>query len=143
MDLLHMETVLGGETVLDRRIRNPLDLIELSEQGISKDALIHLMEFFQLSMAQMSELLPMSLRTIQRKPLGGRFDWAVSEKILLLAQVAAKGSEVFGDGKRFVEWLKLPHIAFASKTPLELLKSGFGAMMVLDELGRIEHGVFS
>jgi len=36
-----------------------------------------------------------------------------------------------------------PNKALNNKTPMSLLNSKFGTNMVLDELGRIEHGVFS
>jgi putative toxin-antitoxin system antitoxin component (TIGR02293 family) len=62
---------------------------------------------------------------------------------LLIAEVAARGSEVFEDKEKFIGWLNMPSVAFAQKTPLSLLNSKFGVDMVLDELGRIEHGVFS
>lgn len=35
------------------------------------------------------------------------------------------------------------NMALDKKTPMSLLNSKFGVDMVLDELGRIEHGVFS
>jgi putative toxin-antitoxin system antitoxin component (TIGR02293 family) len=36
-----------------------------------------------------------------------------------------------------------PNKALDKKTPMSLLNSKFGVDMVLDEIGRIEHGVFS
>jgi uncharacterized protein (DUF2384 family) len=39
--------------------------------------------------------------------------------------------------------MQQPNVAFGNKTPLSLISSRFGTQMVLDELGRIEHGVLS
>jgi putative toxin-antitoxin system antitoxin component (TIGR02293 family) len=50
---------------------------------------------------------------------------------------------VFGDKDRFLAWANQPSKALAGKKPLELLGSRFGIDLVLDELGRMEHGVVS
>ncbi len=143
MEASSIAGILGGESVLHRQIRNPLDLFELSSEGVSKDALSHLAKFLRFTMSQMAELLPVSARTIQRKAPHDLLDRAVSDRILLIAEVAARGIEAFEDEAKFRAWLKLPHAVFGHMAPLELLKSSFGARMVLDELARIEHGVFS
>jgi putative toxin-antitoxin system antitoxin component (TIGR02293 family) len=137
------EAVLGGKKILQRSIRGKMDLIELSNTGVTKEALLRLAKYCSFSIHQLSEVLPVTERTIQRYALKKHFNRAVSEHILQLAEVAARGTEVFGDRERFLEWMKAPSAAFADKKPLSLLNSKFGAEMVLDELGRIEHGVFS
>ncbi len=67
----------------------------------------------------------------------------LSEQILQIAEVTAKGSKVFEGRERFLAWLNHPNKALNNKTPMSLLNSKFGTDMVLNELGRIEHGVFS
>ncbi len=143
MELSGITEILGGQKVLRKRIENPLDLIELSNEGVTKDALSHLAKKLHLSMSQMAELLPVAKRTIERKVPGEPFKAHIAERIILIAQVAVKGIKVFEDEENFRAWLNLPHTAFAKKTPIDLLASSFGAAMVLDELGRIEYGVFS
>jgi len=44
---------------------------------------------------------------------------------------------------KFLSWMNHPNKALGNRTPLSLLSSRFGAEAVLDELGRIEYGVFS
>lgn len=143
MELSNISKVLGGQRVLHKRMQNRLDLIELSNKGITKDALSHLAKYLCFSTSQMAELLPVTERTIQRYASKKHFSRVVSEQILQIAEVAAKGSEVFGNKKKFLLWMDHPNIAFVNKTPMSLLSSRFGTVMVLDELGRIEHGVFS
>jgi len=67
----------------------------------------------------------------------------LSEQNQQIAEVIAKGSKVFGGRDRFLAWMNHPNKALNNKTPMSLLNSKFGTNMVLDELGRIEHGVFS
>lgn len=135
--------VLGGQKVLGRKVRNQLDLIDLSKRGISKRSLAHLAEFMCFSMRQMAELLPVTDRTIQRYSPEDHFNPTVSEHILQIAEVAARGSDVFGDMNRFLSWMNHPNKALGDRIPNSLLSSRFGLEMVLDELGRIEHGVFA
>ena len=143
MELSAVEKVLGGKKVLRKSIQNRMDLIELSNLGVTKDALTHLAKYFSFSVNQMAQLLPVTERTIKRYTPGKPFNRNVSEQILQIAEVAAKGTEVFEGRDKFLAWMNHPNKALASKTPMSLLISKFGTDMVLDELGRIEHGVFS
>lgn len=143
MKLSAVEKVLGGKKVLRKSIQSRMDLVELSNQGVTKDALTHLAKYFSFSVNQMAQLLPVTERTIKRYTPGKSFNRNVSEQILQIAEVAAKGSEVFEGRDKFLAWMNHPNTALNSKTPISLLVSKFGTDMVLDELGRIEHGVFS
>jgi len=135
--------VLGGEKVVRRRIHTRMDLIELGAEGVTKDALLHLAEYFGLSLSEIAELLPVADRTLRRYTPKKHFNRVLSEQILQIAEVAARGTEVFNDKDDFLTWLNHPNIALADKTPKSLLCSRFGTDMVLDVLGRIEHGTFS
>ncbi len=143
MELSNITEVLGGEKVLRKKIQNQLDLIELSNKGVTKDALLHLAKYLSFTMSQIAALLPVSERTILRYTKKKHFNRYVSEQILQLAEVAAKGVEVFESKDKFLSWINHPNKALANKTPLSLLNSRFGTGIVLDELGRIEHGVYS
>ncbi len=135
--------ILGGKKVLQKSIQSQMDLVTLSDKGITKDALLHLAKYLSFSMNQMAQLLPVTERTIQRYTSKKHFNRVVSEQILQIAEVAAKGSEVFESREKFLNWMNHPNMALDKKTPMSLLNSKFGVDMVLDELGRIEHGVFS
>jgi len=143
MEFSGVAEVLGGEKILRKKIQSRMDLVELSNKGVTKNALRHLAKFLSFTMGQMAALLPVTERTIQRYAPRKHFNRVVSEQILQIAEVAAKGAEVFEDRDKFLAWMDHPNRALADKTPLSLLNSRFGAEMVLDELGRIEHGVFS
>lgn len=67
----------------------------------------------------------------------------LSEQNQQIAEVIAKGSRVFEGRDKFLAWMNHPNQALNNQTPMSLLDSKFGRGMVLDELGRIEHGVFS
>ncbi len=143
MELSGITAILGGEEVLRKKIQSQMDLIELSQVGIPKDALVNLAKYLSFTIGQMAQLLPVTERTIQKYPPQKHFNSAVSEQILHIAEVAARGAEVFGTKDQFLSWLNHPSKAMANKTPMSLLNSRFGVEMVLDELGRMEYGVFS
>jgi len=143
MELSGIAKILGGQRVLHKRIQNRLDLIELSDRGVTKSALSHLAKYMCFSMSQMAELLPVTERTLQRYAPNEHFNRVVSEQILQIAQVAAKGAEVFEDKDKLLSWMNHPNTALGNRSPMSLLSSRFGTEMVLDELGRIDHGVFS
>jgi len=135
--------ILGGKNVFRGDIASRMDLIQLSSKGITKDALLRLANYLSMSIGQMADLLPVTERTIQRYKRKQRFNRVVSEQVLQIAEVAARGGEVFGDRGKFLSWMRSPSPALGNRTPASLLRSRFGTEVVLDELGRIEHGVIS
>ena len=143
LELPEISRILGGKRVLRKEIHTPFDVIELGNRGVPKGALTNLANFLRLSTGQIAELLSVSERTLQRYDADTLFNRAVSEQILHVAEVAARGVEVFEDRERFLAWLNQPSVALANEAPINLLKSRFGADMVLQELGRMAHGVFS
>jgi putative toxin-antitoxin system antitoxin component (TIGR02293 family) len=143
MEVTQISKILGGQKVLHVRVHQRQDLISLSNHGVSKDALLNLMRYLRFSLNQMADLLPISERTIQRYSGGKHFNRPISEQILQITEVVAKGVKVFEDKDDFLAWMEQSNVALGGKTPLSLLRSRFGTQMVLDELGRIEHGVVS
>lgn len=143
MEASQISKILGGQRVLHVRVHQRQDLISLSDHGVTKDALLNLTRYLRFSLKQMAELLSISGRTIQRYSRNKHFNRSISEQILQIAEVAAKGVRVFEDKNNFLAWMKQDNVALGGKSPESLLSTRFGAQMVLDELGRIEHGVVS
>ncbi len=143
MQLSNMISILGGRRIIRGRVDTRMDLVNLAQSGVPKESLVRLAAYLRLSLGEISALLPVTERTVQRYAASKRFKRGVSEHILQIAEVAARGTEVFGEQERFLAWVSRPSTALGGRTPLELLSSRFGAEMVLDELGRIEHGVIA
>ena len=143
MQLAQVGKILGGEKILGKKLESKMDLIELGSIGITKDAVSHLANYLSFSWKQVASLLPVTERTLQRYSLNQHFNPAVSEQVLHIAGVLAKGAEVFQDKRKFLLWLNTPHKVFSSKTPFAMLSSRFGTELILEELGRIEFGVYS
>lgn len=135
--------ILGGRKILSKEPYHQLDFIKISQGGIPKLTVENLANYLQISIQQLMQLLPISLRTLQRKGNKDRLDKMVSEKILHIAEVAAKGTEVFEDREKFIAWLHRPNVALGDQSPMSLLDSNYGVNMVLEEMGRLEYGVFA
>jgi putative toxin-antitoxin system antitoxin component (TIGR02293 family) len=50
--------------------------------------------------------------------------------------------EIFNDPDKATIWLKSPNYALGGQIPIRLIEKEEDIALILDELGRIEHGVF-
>lgn len=66
-----------------------------------------------------------------------------TDKAVRLARVVREADRVFGNGDKADRWLRSPLRRFSGQTPLDLLKSEAGAMLVEEVLGQIEHGIYA
>ncbi len=140
MEPFNVGQILGLKA---KTIRTPLDLVKLGGKGLSKGAVSRLAKHLSIGLQEMAPLLSVNMRTIQRYSAEKIFSRTISEKILKIALVVSRGEAVFGDSEQFKTWIKEPNRAMAGQRPLDLLVSDFGIDMILDQLGRIEHGIIS
>jgi len=120
-----------------------LELIELVRRGISKKTILKLADLLSISLKDFAKLLPVTERTIQRYSDNRRFKREVSEHVILIAEVLIKGLEVFENKEGMNKWMKTPNRGISDTRPIDLLDTSFGIQLVMDELGRLEHGVYS
>jgi putative toxin-antitoxin system antitoxin component (TIGR02293 family) len=59
------------------------------------------------------------------------------------AHVTAVAIDVLGGEDPALRWLSAPNRGLGGETPLTLLGTAAGTHQVLDELHRLEHGIFS
>jgi putative toxin-antitoxin system antitoxin component (TIGR02293 family) len=97
----------------------------------------------RISRAELAAALGIPERTLTRRKREGMLSSEESAKLVRLARVVQRAEEVFEDLGATVDWLKSPNAAFSGQTPLSLLDTEIGAELVMDTLGRIEHGVFA
>lgn len=145
-----VETVvkmLGVENILDVPSLPP----ELSQRltaivrgGLPPNSVERIATYYGLSKKQLSELIGISLRTLERhqkdnKPLS----LVQSDRLLRYARIAARAEEVFEDAQIAQNWLGRANVALGGESPLELLDTETGATQVDEILTRIEYGVYS
>ena len=138
-----IETLLGGRAVLRAKARSTLDWVEMIRQGLPAAALEPLLKAIQLSQSDLARALDIPERTLARRKREGVLNSEESAKLLRLARVVGRATEVFESAQAAVNWLKASNMSLEGKTPLSLLDTDIGAESVLDTLGRIEHGVFA
>ena len=129
--------------VFHKQLTSHMDVIEMSKQGVTKRSFITFVRLVNFSRDQYARMLPITLRTIERYSNNDKFNPAVSEHIIKLVLLVGKGIEVFGSLQKFKSWFNSPSKAFGGKAPSDLVGLQTGAQMVMDELGRIEYGVYA
>ena len=111
--------------------------------GIPAAAVESVLSTMHVSQAELAQALGIPQRTLARRKREGILNSEESSKLLRLARVVSRASEVFDDPAAAVDWLKSPNAALRGNAPLSLLDTDIGAESALDALGRIEHGVFA
>ena len=134
---------LDGKEILNLHIATPLDLINISEEGLPKSALESLLQLLEVPIKNISSLVNMSERSFQRYKHNDKLNQSISEQVLQIAEIVKRGIEVFEDEKKFKGWFKSHLRAFGNKRPIDIIKYRFGSKLILTELGRIEYGVYS
>jgi len=143
MTAVTVESLLGGKGVLKARPRSSFDWIAIVREGLPARVLEALAGNLGLTRAELGAALGIAERTLARRRKEGVFTAEESAKLLRLARVLRRATEVFEKSEAAVDWLKRPNRALGGERPLDLLDTEIGGESVLDVLGRIEHGVFS
>jgi putative toxin-antitoxin system antitoxin component (TIGR02293 family) len=117
-------------------------VIQLSREGISKGLLFQLGSRINFTEKELATVLDLSERTLQRYTYDTKLSKVASEKTIELANLYQHGEEVFESIDMFNIWMKTPHAMFQKQRPIDILDTHRGFLMIHDELGRIEHGVY-
>lgn len=117
--------------------------IDLVKEGISKKDLENLKEKADLDYNQLAKVLSVARATLINKKGKSKFDTALSERIVGVADIYSYGYEVFEDEARFNEWIFRSNKSLGGKTPYDLLDSQYGREEVKSLIGRIDYGVYS
>ncbi|SNB45434.1 antitoxin Xre/MbcA/ParS toxin-binding domain-containing protein [Geobacter sp. DSM 9736] len=115
--------------------------VEIIERGLPYDAVERLIEALDLTLEDFCHIVPVSRRTLARYR-GGSLDSHLSDHVLMVGKVYERAAEVLESQENAIHWLKTPNYTFRFKRPLDYLSSFTGAQEVLDELGRLQHGIF-
>jgi putative toxin-antitoxin system antitoxin component (TIGR02293 family) len=139
--------ILGVENIFDKPLRQDKPaqtLATIVRAGLPSTSVDRIAQYYGLSKKKISELLGISVRTLERhqkklKPLNP----VQSDRILRYARIAAHAEETFEDAETARNWLKRPNQALGGEIPLDLLDTEAGVQQVDDVLTRIEYGIYS
>src|SRR5688572_11633557 len=124
-------------------VENVADFIHCIRAGVPKKALDNLIEVTGISAGEMADIVRTSDRTLRRYSANQKLNAEQSERVIELAKVYSRGEEDFGSIDAFREWMNGAVLALGNKKPKEFLDTSLGIEMLMDELGRIEHGIFA
>ena len=134
-------SLLGSSKSL--KLSNDFDIINLARNGFPKKMLLALAKKISLNIQELSNILHISERTLQRYDDDAIIKTEYAEKAVELARLYTRGEEVFGSMDKFKLWIKTPGLVFKGEAPVSMLDTSVGFDMVFKELGRIEHGIFA
>lgn len=79
----------------------------------------------------------------RRKEHGEPLSPTESDRVLRLERVSEHADRVFGSHEKAQRWLRSEIIALDGARPIDLLETETGAHLVLEELVRIDYGMFA
>ncbi|HEY4327937.1 MAG TPA: antitoxin Xre/MbcA/ParS toxin-binding domain-containing protein [Mucilaginibacter sp.] len=133
--------LFGSDKLL--RFTNDFDIVKVARAGFPKRILLAFAKKISLNIQELSDILHISERTLQRYDDDAIIKTEYAEKAIELARLYTRGEEVFGSMDKFKLWVKAPSVIFNGEAPVSMLDTSAGFDMVFKELGRIEHGIFA
>ena len=124
-------------------LKSKTDSIGFIRKGVPKKAVDELCDITGFSALEMANILHTTDRTLRRYTANQLLNPEQSERLVELAFLYARGEEVFNTMDQFKLWMSSPVMALGNKMPKEFLDTSMGIDMLMDELGRIEYGIFA
>jgi len=118
-------------------------LLEMLREGVPRELLVSTAELLDMTPRELCSYLPVSWRTLRRRGGDQPLPMRVGDHLLQINVVVRRAAAVMGDYHAAVRWLKSSVLALGGETPISLLGTCCGIRVVLDTIGRIEHGVHS
>jgi putative toxin-antitoxin system antitoxin component (TIGR02293 family) len=142
MDDTFLSSIFGADNDVVNRLADQ-DWVKKIRSGLPCSTLTTLASKIDVPQKDIALWLHTTTRTIQRSieaktPLG----LDLSDRVAQLLRVYCRCRDVFRDEKKVSLWLKTPNYELGNVAPVSLLDTIPGMEIVLDELGKIEHGVF-
>jgi putative toxin-antitoxin system antitoxin component (TIGR02293 family) len=124
---------------------NRMAIIQVIQNGLPFSLFEKIKNISPFSEMEWADFLGVSSKTLQRQKKEANFSFKPiqSEKILELAEVVNLGLSAFDTSEQFYSWLKEPSFALGKMKPIDLIRDSYGKELVMDELNRIEFGIFA
>lgn len=150
--------ILGGRPLLEHNLKaarkrakgsapqlepGELEWTGLIRSGLPAQSTQSLAGTLGVSVAELAAGLRLPARTVHRRlAKGDVLTPEESERNVRAARVLAKAQDLLGD-ENGRGWVLSPCRALGGEVPITLLDTADGFTAVMDELGRLEHGVIS
>ena len=141
-DARFLAAIFGADNDVENRLSEQ-DWVNKIRFGLPCSVLTVLASKIDVPQKDIAGWLHTTTRTIQRSiEANTQLGLDLSDRVAQLLRVYCRCKDVFKDDKKVSIWLKSPNFALGNVAPVALLDTIPGMEMVLDELGKIEHGVF-
>lgn len=122
--------------------RNLSDQVMIVRKGLPSMVVMEMSDVLKMPRSNLLDSLQLPRSTIEarikkKSPLTS----AEGDAVLRMAKAYSRAEEVFGDSATASAWLKRQIRSLGGVTPVSLLDTESGFELVLQTLGRIEHGV--
>jgi putative toxin-antitoxin system antitoxin component (TIGR02293 family) len=119
------------------------DVTRQLERGLPYRALEEFQRRTALTVAEVSSLISVPVRTLIRRRGGGRLQPAQeSDRLVRAARIFADAVRLFeGDDEAARAWLATPQLSLGGATPYEASRTDPGAREVERLIGRLAHGI--
>jgi putative toxin-antitoxin system antitoxin component (TIGR02293 family) len=124
-----------------KNILNEPEVVYAARTGISRQKVNEVINLTGFSLNEMGKFTHVTPRTLQRKNLNEKLPSNISEKVLLIQNLYIRGSNVLGSLEAFKTWMSIPNVSFGGSIPKDFLDTFTGVEYLMNELGRIEHGL--
>lgn len=123
---------------------SPIELVPAIRRGFPTRSLDAVAKELGMSSPAVGALLGIPSRTLARRLQAKQsFTSDESQRVFRLSRVLALATSALGSLEKARRWLRSPSRVLEGEVPLQLLDTDVGADAVIEEIGRIEHGVFA
>jgi putative toxin-antitoxin system antitoxin component (TIGR02293 family) len=123
-------------------VKTMLDLAPQIQKGLPFKALERVSKHLEISTKLMNASLGFAHRTVARRAHEKKLSSTESERLVRLSRVLVEAKRVLGSDEKARRWVLKPSRALGGNVPLGMLVTDIGTNAVLEELGRIDFGVF-
>ena len=134
---------LLSDTSRNINIKNSFDYIELSRKGLTFSQLKNILKYTNLTVKDLPKIISISERQLSRYKDEQILRRDISDQMIQITKLYSKGYEIFEDESHFQEWMNSEIQGLGFEKPLYLLDTSMGIQIVINELGRLEHGIVS
>lgn len=145
IDKAEQFNMLAEEMAYSEFFEDKMLLIYTIRQGLPYELFDKIKRITPFTDVDWAEFLEISQKTLQRyrKEPNHVFKSIHTEKILEVAEVTHIGGQVFDSPEQFYLWLNTPCYPLNNLKPVDFLKDSYGKELVMEELNRIEYGIFA
>ncbi|MEO6845131.1 MAG: antitoxin Xre/MbcA/ParS toxin-binding domain-containing protein [Ginsengibacter sp.] len=135
--------ILSGAAGKSESQMTSFEKMKVIKNGVSKKDLELLKNKAALDYSMLAKALSVTRATLINKKRDQKFNMALSEKIVSLADLYSFGFEIFGDKDLFNQWMRNPNRALGGQVPYDLIDNQYGREEIKNLIGRIAYGVYS